>query len=504
MKILPIDQVRLADAFTIKNEPISDIDLMERAAGECFNWIIRYLDSHKKVKIFCGLGNNGGDGLVIARLLAQKNYSVEVIMVRFSDKISKSCDINYKRILDLKSVKITDLHDGDSLPELDDTELVIDAIFGSGIARPVKGFIANVIDHINKHQEIVIAIDVPSGLFCDESNTSQKGAIVKADYTLTFKPPKLAFMFPENDAFVGNWQLLDIGLMKEFIESAEVDHYLTDEKDITAYLKPRNKFSHKGHFGHGLLISGCYGKMGASILGARAGLRSGIGLLTAHIPKCGYTILQSTIPECMVSIDESETHLSILPDFSDFNAIAIGPGIGMHEETQKSVKMLIQNTRLPIIFDADAINILGENKTWLSFIPSACIFTPHPKEFERLIGKSSNNFERNRLQVAFSVKYKCYVILKGAHTAITCPDGKTWFNSTGNPGMATAGSGDVLSGIILGLLAQGYSSKEACLVAVYLHGLAGDIAAEVKGQISLTAGDITKKLSDAFQSLKVQ
>ncbi|MFC1731569.1 NAD(P)H-hydrate dehydratase [candidate division KSB1 bacterium] len=501
MKILPIEQVRLADAYTIKNEPIADIDLMERAAGECYKWIIDHLDSNKKVKIFCGLGNNGGDGLVIARLLAQNGFHVEVYMMRFSDKISESCDINLKRVNDINEIKVYDLFEKDPLPALGDNDIIIDALFGSGLARTVEGFIAKIIDHINDNSAVVIAIDVPSGLFCDESNMNQKGSIIKADYTLTFKPPKLAFMFPENDPYVGNWQFLDIGLMKEFIDSVESDHYLTGQNDILPLLKKRNRFSHKGQFGHGLLISGSYGKMGACILGVKAGLRSGIGLLTAHVPKCGYTIIQSSVPESMVSIDENETHFSSLPDISNYNAIAIGPGIGMHEESQNSLKLLIQNTRLPIIFDADAINILADNKTWLPFIPPACIFTPHPKEFERLIGKSSNNFERNKMQLEFSLKYKCYVVLKGAFTAITCPDGKTWFNPTGNAGMATAGSGDVLTGIILGLIAQGYSSKEACILGVYIHGLAGDMAANEKGQLSMVAGDIINNLGKAILSL---
>ncbi len=501
MKILSIDKIREADAYTIKNEPIADIDLMERAATELFAWIQAKAGIGKKFVIFCGTGNNGGDGLVLGRMLSESGFQVEVFLVRYSDKLSPNCEINYHRLKEIKSVKLVDLKENNSLPNINEDDLVIDAIFGSGLTRPVKGFAGNVVDHINKSKAVVIAVDTPSGLFCDTTNTENSGSIVKADYTLTFQFPKLDFVFPENDQYVGEWEVLPIGLHPEFINQVEVKNYFITHDDCKTILKSRKKFSHKGTFGHGFLISGSYGKMGAAVMASKAGLKAGAGLISVHIPKKGYSILQTANPEVMVSIDTEEEYFSYLPDISPYNALAVGPGIGQAKQTQNALKLLIQNSKVPIIFDADAINILGENRTWISFAPPNSIYTPHPKEFERLAGKTANDFERNQLQREFSIKHSAYVVLKGAHTAITCPDGTCFFNPTGNPGMATGGSGDVLTGILLGLMAQGYTSKETCILGVYLHGLAGDFAAKKYGEEAMIAENITDNLGKAFKTL---
>jgi NAD(P)H-hydrate epimerase len=501
MKILNVDQIRKADAFTIKNEPIASKALMERAAKACYNWIRKGTDTHTPVSVFCGPGNNGGDGLVIARLLAGKGYKVRVFIIRFTDKVSEDFQANFTLLKKVEGVDISDIHDGDQLPALDPDELIIDAVFGSGLSKPITGFIARVISHINQSGAITIAIDTPSGLFSDESSINQGGAIIKADYTLSFQFPKYAFLFQENDVYVGKWIILPIGLMKEFTNAVEVKNFLIEKQDCRLLLKARNKFDHKGSFGHALLIAGAYGKMGAAVLASAACLRSGAGLLSTHVPTIGYHILQTALPECMVSIDENEFCFSKVPDLGTYNAIGVGPGIGTGKQTQGALKLLIQNTALPILFDADAINILAENKTWVSFVPGNSIFTPHPREFERLVGKSANQFERNKLQREFSVKYQVFVVLKGAHTCISTPQGKCFFNSTGNPGMATGGSGDVLTGIILGLLARGYTSFDACILGVYLHGLAGDIAAKKHSMESMIAGDINKYIGRAFKRL---
>ena len=449
--------------------------------------------------MFCGLGNNGGDGLAIARLLHPKNYKIEVIIVRHSDKQSEDFSINLERLKQIPDVKITEIIEGDSFPVINSDEVVIDSLFGSGLTKPVKGFTAEVIEHLNNTKANIISIDVPSGLFCDESSIKSASAIIKANYTLTFQLPKLAFLLAENEHYVGSWKILPIGLSKDYINNAATSDYFTDISDIHKIYKPRNKFSHKGNYGHALLVSGSYGKMGAAVLASKACLRSGVGLLTTHVPKCGYLILQSTVPEAMVSIDYSDIQFSDLIDFADYNAVAVGPGIGTYPETQKALNLLIEDISLPLIIDADAINILGENRAWLTSVPKNSIFTPHPKEFERLTKKTDNNFYRLALQKEFSVKYGVYVILKGAHTAITTPEGNCYFNPTGNPGMATAGSGDVLTGILLGLMAQNYNSFEASVMAVFIHGLAGDIAACEKGYESLIAGDIIQNLGNAFR-----
>ena len=500
MKILPVDKIREADAYTILHEPIADIDLMERAATECFNWLSQNIPTGRKIKVFCGTGNNGGDGLVIARLMARIGYTVEVFIFGSKEKFTANCRTNYERLPGNPEVSCQFIREDDELPELTGkTGIVIDALIGSGLSQPVKGFLSKVVDHLNASHSLVISIDIPSGLFSDDSMTGHpKASVVRADHTLTFAPVKLAFMFPENDRYIGNWHALDIGISGEFIDRAETKNYYLRYEDIHPLLKSRNTYSHKGQFGHALLICGSMGKMGAAVLGARACLRSGAGLVTAHIPGAGNEILQTAVPEAMVDLDESDTSFSSIRDLSAYNAIAIGPGICQTQETANALKLLIQNAAIPMIFDADALNILSENKTWFSFIPKGSILTPHPKEFERMVGKVSDQFERNRVQREFSVKHHVYIILKGAHSAITTPEGTCYFNSTGNPGMATGGSGDVLTGILAGLKAQGYSSLETCLTGTFIHGLAGDFATEERGQESVIAGDIIENLGKAF------
>ena len=503
MKILAVDKIREADLFTIQNEPITGIDLMERAASACFYWLIKHVPDHKKISLFCGTGNNGGDGLAIARLMASKGYITEVFLFGALEELSPGCRINFDRLQESPLIKCNVIAGKGSLPDFHpDKDIIIDALFGSGISRPVTGFLARVIRHINDQRSLTISIDVPSGLFCDKTVAgSPDPAIIHADHTLTFSPPKLAFFFPENDRYVGNWHLLDIGILQEYIGQAGTHfHYITSQ-DCKKILKKRNKFAHKGNFGHAYLICGSRGKMGAAILAAKACLRSGPGLVTVHIPRSGNTILQTAVPEAMLFFDAEEDIFSGIPDISAYSSIAVGPGIGQAEATRRALKNLIQNSKLPLIFDADAINILGENKTWIPFVPKGSIFTPHPKEFERLVGKSSDDFERNNIQREFSIKYGVYVVLKGAHTAITTPDGNCYFNTTGNPGMATGGSGDVLTGILAGIKAQGYSSLETCLLGVFLHGLAGDSAAGKRGQEALIASDIIQNLGHAFLSL---
>lgn len=502
MKILPIEKARQGDAYTIENEPITDIDLMERAALALKSWFLNNISKDLTIKIFCGTGNNGGDGLALARLLTVEGYHVEASVLRSGQNLSPACQVNYDRLFKKSGVRIYDLSEEDDFPEISGEDIVVDAIFGSGLSRPVKGFPAGLIKHINKNNAVVIAVDVPSGLFCDDSNSHHQGAIIEADVTLTFQFPKYAFLFAENFKYAGLWEVLPIGIHEDFIREVEVDNYLTGMEDCRSIYRPRVKYAHKGHFGHALLIAGSYGKMGAAVLASRACLRAGAGLLTTHVPARGFGVMQTAVPEAMASIDVSEYSFSGLIELSNFNAIGIGPGIGVKEETQKALKLLIQGAEIPILFDADAINILGTNKTWLSFLPKHCIFTPHPKEFERLVGKSNNDFDRTQMQREFSFKYQSYIVLKGAHTCISCPDGRCYFNSTGNPGMATGGSGDVLTGVILGLLAQYYHPKEASILGVYLHGLAGDLFVEKFSMEALIASDIIENLGQAFLKIR--
>lgn len=506
MKILPVEKIREADAFTIENEPVDSIDLMERAASKVYDWFMKRCKTKEvSVKIFCGIGNNGGDGLALARMLFFTGIIPQVFVVRFSDKMSRDCEMNFNRLKEETETPMYDIFSEDDFPLINDKDIVVDAIFGSGLNRNIEGFAAELISHLNNNNAIRIAIDIPSGLFADGGQQSMfiahssqliAHSIFKADYTLSFQFPKLAFMFPENDAFVGRWEVLDIGLHKDFIDNVETLNFYTTEDMAMPILRKRTKFSHKGTYGHALLVAGSTGKTGAALLAAEACLRTGVGLLTAHLPKDALLPMQIYLPEAMTSIDKSETHCTEIDDIIPYTAIGVGPGIGKNAETATLLKKIIQEATQPLVLDADALNIISENPTWLSFLPDNTILTPHPKEFERLFGKTNNSYERLELQRKMSVIHNIIIVLKGAHTAITFPNGTCFFNSTGNPGMATAGSGDVLTGMILSLLAQRYTPQEAALLGVYLHGKAGDEAAKEIGENSMIARDIVKSIDN--------
>lgn len=506
MKILPVEKIREADAFTIENEPVASIDLMERAASKVYDWFMKRCKTKEvSVKIFCGIGNNGGDGLALARMLFFTGIIPQVFIVRFSDKMSSDCEVNFNRLKEETETPMYDIFSEDDFPLINEKDIVVDAIFGSGLNRNIEGFAAELISHLNNNNAIRIAIDIPSGLFADGGQQSMfiahssqliAHSIFKADYTLSFQFPKLAFMFPENDAFVGRWEVLDIGLHKDFIDNVETLNFYTTEDMAMPILRKRTKFSHKGTYGHALLVAGSTGKTGAALLAAEACLRTGVGLLTAHLPKDALLPMQIYLPEAMTSIDKSETHCTEIDDIIPYTAIGVGPGIGKNAETATLLKKIIQEATQPLVLDADALNIISENPTWLSFLPDNTILTPHPKEFERLFGKTNDSYERLELQRKMSVIHNIIIVLKGAHTAITFPNGTCFFNSTGNPGMATAGSGDVLTGMILSLLAQRYTPQEAALLGVYLHGKAGDKAAKEIGENSMIARDIVKSIDN--------
>lgn len=502
MKILTAAQIRLADQFTIEHEPIASIDLMERAAIALFGWMRQRLNPDSKVMVFAGMGNNGGDGLAFARLLAEQAYDVRVYLVRYADKMRQDCAENLTRLRQYTSIEVFDIRSENDFPEIPQDGVVVDAVFGSGLNKAVSGFTADLIQWINESNPLIVAVDIPSGLFADQPLQNEKDQVIKADYTLTFQLPKLAFMLPENDLFVGRWEILHIGLHPIFLQEVASDFQIAEPGSLRALLHNRPKFSHKGSFGHALLIAGSADKTGAAILSARACLRAGAGLLHTHLPGASVVAMQTAFPEAMISRDESEDCFSHLPDLSAYQAIAAGPGMGTHAQTASALKLLIQECRVPLVLDADALNLLADNKTWLSFLPPNTILTPHPKEFSRLAGSFSNGFERLEMQRQMAKKHNIIVVVKGAHTAVCLPDGKCYFNATGNPGMATAGSGDVLTGIILGLLSQGYSPAKATLLGVYLHGLAGDLAAEKTGMESLIASDIIAQLGHAFTHLR--
>lgn len=484
MKILSAAQTKELDNYTIEHEPILSINLMERAANTVTNWLIKQYHKDQQFKVFCGPGNNGGDGYAITRLLLDKGYNVTCYKIDTKSPESTDCIHNAKRV---QTIIIDELSE---LPIINDC-VIIDAIFGSGLSKTIEGLTEKVIDHINQSKNDIIAIDIASGL---PSDTPLKGGIaIKPTFTLSFETPKLAFMHPTYSEFVGDWVCLSIGLSSSYLSKINSKNHYTQSVDNL--LLSRKKFSHKNTFGHALLIGGSYGKIGAALLASAACMRSGVGLLTTHVPKCGYQILQSNIPEVMASVDEDDHYFTSDIDCSKYAAIGIGPGLDVKETTQAAFYELIKKTQGSLVIDADGLNILSRNKPWMYDLPEKTILTPHIGEFKRLVGHWSDDYEKIQLLREFCNEYNVVTVLKGAHTAVCSPNGNIHFNSTGNPGMATAGSGDVLMGIILAYLAQGLSPLNAAKVGVFKHGEAGDLVANRIGYTSMMAGDLIKALS---------
>ena len=501
MKILSSPQLKELDKYTIVHEPIPSIDLMERAAHALTEAIIRRWDTTFKMVVFAGPGNNGGDALAVARMLSRKGYHVEVYLFNTKEKLSEECETNLNRLKTCGSIYFTEVTKQFDPPTLTEKHLIIDGLFGSGLNKPLNGGFAAVVKYINASKSPVVAIDIPSGLMGEDNTYNIRQHIVHADVTLSIQLPKLSFLFPENEDIVGAWELLDIGLKQTFIDSAPSTYSIMEEKEIRQLIKPRKRFSHKGTFGHGLLIAGSYGMAGASILAAKACLRSGVGLLTVHTPIHNHDILQTSVPEAIVQTDIHERYFAQPTDLNRYKAVAIGPGLGQEEDTALAMMEQIRGSHIPIILDADAINILSTHRNWLSRLPKRCILTPHLGELERLTGKCMDTYERLTKVKELASYLQSYIIVKGAWTTIVTPEGHYHFNPTGNPGMATGGSGDVLTGILLGLLSQGYSREEACKLGVYIHGLAGDIAAEEWSEIGMTAHDIVTSLPAAWKKL---
>ncbi len=501
MKILPCIYIKQLDVWTIEKEPIASIDLMERASKAVMNEIVARWGVNTPIRIFAGPGNNGGDALAVARMLGEKEYDVEVFLFNTKESLSPDCALNKERLLAIEKVKFTEIVNKFNPPALTEDMVVIDGLFGSGRSKPLSGGFAAVVKFINASAATVVSIDMPSGLMGEENTYNIRAHIIRADLTLSFQLPKLSFLFPENEELVGEVKLLDIGLSKEGLEKIDTDYYLTEEKEIRERIKPRDRFSHKGTFGHALIIAGSYGMAGASVLAARACLRSGAGLVTLHVPGRNNAIVQTSIPEVIVQHDIHENYFAVPVDTDDFQVVGIGPGLGRSEETETAVLEQIRSCQVPMVIDADALNILSENKKHLHYIPEGSILTPHPKEFDRLAGKSRDSYERLMKACDLAAALKCYIVLKGAYTAVVTPDKKCYFNPTGNPGMSTGGSGDVLTGIITALLAQGYNPEEAARIGVYVHGLAGDLAARELSMPGMIAGDIVEFLPKAWLKL---
>ena len=503
MKIFTSAQIKELDKFTIENEPISSLSLMERAAQTMTRSITELWGTATPIVVFAGPGNNGGDALAIARMMADQGYQIVAYLFNISGHLSPDCAANKKLLEENKHIQqffeVTQEFDP---PVLDEKTLVIDGLFGSGLNKPLAGGFASLVKYINASPSKIVSIDAPSGLMAEDNTYNIKANIIRAYLTLTLQQPKLSFFFAENQQFIGQLRVLDIRLSQEGIQKMDSSYTVIEENDIRNSLLPRNPYAHKGQMGHALLIAGSYCMAGAAILAAKACLRSGVGKLTVNSPRRNIPMIQQSVPEAIIKTGAEEIIFAESVDTEEYNAMGIGPGLGQSEQTAIALIAQLRRTQCPIVADADVINILANHRAWLQQLPKGIILTPHPKEFDRLEGHSADSYERLTKACNLAERLQGIVILKGHYTAICMADGHVMFNPTGNAGMATAGSGDVLTGIITGLLARGYQPKEACMVGVYLHGLAGDLAAAELGEESLLASDIIQYLPRAFKRLK--
>lgn len=501
MKILTGGQFRELDRYTIENLPIASIDLMERASRAVADVIVGRYEPGRRVIVFAGPGGNGGDGLAVARLLAQEGRDVTAYLFNVNDRLSEDCATNRQRLLDTPGAVLNEVRAEFRFPDLRPTDIVIDALFGTGLSKSLDGGFALVARGINKSSATVVAIDVPSGLMCEDNAYNDSSSIVRADLTVSIQLPKLAFLFPENQRFVGEFVLVDIGLSSEGLSQLKSHLWITEEADVKVLMRPRPRFAHKGTMGHALLVAGSRGMAGAAILAAKAALRTGLGKLTLHTPYDNLNIMQTTVPEAVVQVDADPEHVSAAIDATAYQAVGIGPGISTRRHTASALRAYLMQQAGPLVLDADALNILAQNPEWMRDIPADSILTPHPGEMDRLVGQSLSSYERMARARNLAINQRIFVILKGHYSMVCTPAGDVLFNPTGNPGMATPGSGDVLTGIIISLLAQGYLPAEAAVLGPYLHGLAGDLAAEELTEPALLASDIISHLPHAFHRL---
>lgn len=501
-KILTSEQLHKVDAYTIQNEPVSSLELMERASRLVAARMAEIFDKYSPVLVFAGPGNNGGDALAVARLLSQKDFKVTVYLFNIGNKLSQDCSANRNRLNGLQNISYHEITTDFVPPTISNNTIVVDGLFGTGLSRPLMGGFASVVKYINASTpKAVVAIDVPSGLMTEDNRENNMANIVRADYTFTFHSTKLAFMFAENEQYLGKVGVLDIGLIDPKNEISATPYFILEPADIHDMIRKRPRHSHKGTFGHALLISGKKGMAGAAILASRACMRSGAGKLTVHTPEANLLPLQISIPEAIVDAETGSDKFATPFETSQYDAVAIGPGIGTDEQTAKALASQIHYSGGLLVLDADAINIVAQYANRIGQLPQETILTPHKKELRGLIGQTNGSYEELERTRKYAMTNRLYVIIKGADSAIVTPEGNVYFNPTGNPGMSTAGSGDVLTGILLALLAQDYPHLHTVLLGTYVHGLAGDIAAERLSLEGMIASDIIESLPEAFKQI---
>ncbi len=506
MKIFTTSEIRKIEEKTLRSEGISDIELVERAASAAAFEIMSRWRPGKRFVVFAGPGNNGADALAVARILSQQGYnSIEVFLFNTPTmKLSKACAHNRDKLAEMENVKFTEVVNEFIFPPLGKNDVVIDGLFGSGLNEPLKGGFTSLVQNINESQAYIVAIDVPTGLFGEWNTGTDRRNIIRANLTLTFQLKRLSFFFAENAINIGECKVLDIDLSREAISQASTSYCLVEEYEVKNLLRRRPAHCSKYDFGSLLLVAGRYGMLGAAVLAARAAMRSGVGVATVHSPRCGLDVIQSCVPEALFDADKNDIVTTDITMSRRYNAVALGPGLGTNEMTIDAIDRFLKNRNLPCVLDADALNCIAARPMLFESIPQKSILTPNAAEFERLFGKFDTEEERLKKAVDVAKEYRLIIVLKAHHTMVVDNTGKVYINSTGNSGMATAGSGDVLTGIISGLLAQGYSSQLSAIIGVYIHGAAGDLARRIHGSYGMVASDIIDNIGRAISDVMMQ
>lgn len=502
MKIFSTEHIRNIDRVTIEEEGVSSMELIHRVAEGVVNEILSRWSPSKPTMVFAGAGNNGADALIVAKMLIEAGFNPHVVLINVKgDSLSPDCRACRDELLSIGNVAMTEIVHTSHIPTLTADHLVIDGLFGTGLRNPLEGGYMAMARYINESGATVVSIDIPSGMYGDWNSRILARNVVHADLTVAVQFPRLAFFLSDNAPIVGQWKVVDIGLSRRAIEQTPTKYFFIEKDDVRRVLKRRPDFCSKADFGHALLFTGCYGMMGAAVLAARGALRAGVGKLTVHAPRCGFNVLQTAVPEALYIPDRNENVISDMTPRVNFTAIGVGPGIGTNDATRGALETLIKTIKRPMVFDADALNIISRTPALMDHIAPGSILTPHAGEFDRIFGSQASSETRLLRALEVSHKYKVIIVLKGRYSATVRPDGKVFFNSTGSAAMATAGSGDVLTGIITSLLAQGYKSEIAATAAVYIHGLAGDIAAHVEGEYGSLSGDIAACVGKAIKAI---
>ncbi|MDE7410843.1 MAG: NAD(P)H-hydrate dehydratase [Paramuribaculum sp.] len=505
MKLFSIEDIKAIERATLQQEGVTFHSLvMQMAASAATEIASRWRPSIRTI-IFAGHESCGAVGLALAGMLMERGFNPSIYLFNIGMRsINEEC----KRCRDLLRSKFPDaalieVVDKVNLPELKSDDLVIDALFGSELREPLVGGFTSLVRYINDAGATVVSIDVPSGMLGDWNHGVLPRDTVQASLTLSRQFPRLPFFFSELAERVGEWKVIDAGMNGEASANRVSAYYLIEKDEVRSLLRKRNAFSSKADYGTALLAAGSYGMTGAAVLACNGALRAGAGKVIVRSPRCSVNVLQAAVPEAMVNADDAERNIMDFRVNVKYTAMGVGPGIGVNESTIDALELLLKHTTHPLVLDADALNCIAQRPALLSHIPMLSVLTPHSGEFDRLFGEHSSSESRLLKAVDVSRRYRLLILLKGHYTTLVRPDGKIYINSSGTPGMATPGSGDVLTGVITSLMAQGYKPEVAALIGAFVHGKAGELAVERHGEYGVLASDIAANIGTAIRKIMV-